>query len=130
MSKEGVTPENLREDPKETIFAKIIAGQIPSKKVYEDDHVFAFHDISPAAPVHILVLPKKPLGGIGEASDDDEQSLGRVMIAASKIAKQEGFADDGYRLVINQGKHGQQSVHYLHVHIIGGKQLSWPPGCQ
>eukprot|EP00005_Dracoamoeba_jomungandri_P005114 CAMPEP_0174261062 /NCGR_PEP_ID=MMETSP0439-20130205/11210_1 /TAXON_ID=0 /ORGANISM="Stereomyxa ramosa, Strain Chinc5" /LENGTH=125 /DNA_ID=CAMNT_0015345475 /DNA_START=12 /DNA_END=389 /DNA_ORIENTATION=+ len=114
--------------PEDTIFAKILAGTIPSKKVFEDDKTFAFHDINAQAPVHILVIPKKPIGGIAAASDEDEVDLGRLLLTAKKVAEMENIAETGYRLVVNEGVHGQQSVKWLHVHVLGGKQLTWPPG--
>jgi len=113
--------------PEDTIFAKIIQGKIPSKKVYEDDFVYSFHDINPAAPVHILILPKKPLGGLSDVTSGDEEQMGHLMVAVAKIAKQEKL-DEGYRVVINNGKNGQQSVHWLHVHLLGGRAMTWPPG--
>jgi len=115
-------------DPRDTIFAKIVAGTIPSKKVYEDDQVLAIHDVNPQAPVHVLLLPKKPIGGIGDATDDDRAMLGHLFASAPKIAKQLNLDQNGYRLVVNEGTHGQQSVRWLHVHLIGGRQLTWPPG--
>ncbi|XP_067938954.1 adenosine 5'-monophosphoramidase HINT1-like [Watersipora subatra] len=110
----------------ESIFTKIINGQIPCKKVYEDDQAFAFHDINATAPVHFLVVPKKPITQLSAVDPSDEQLLGHLMLVASKCAKQEGL-DEGYRVVVNDGKHGCQSVYHLHLHVIGGKQLGWPP---
>src|SRR3989338_8818699 len=105
--------------PENTIFAKIVAGTIPCKKVMETDRALAFHDISPVAPHHVLVIPKKPLSGVDGTSDEDEALLGHLMVTAKKVARELGFAEDGYRLVVNQGRNGQQSVNWLHIHIIG-----------
>merc|ERR1712127_256733 len=112
----------------DTIFAKIIRKEIPAKILYEDDQCLAFHDVAPQAPNHFLVIPKKPIQGISTAEDSDEQLLGHLMLVARKCAKSEGLSN-GYRLVVNEGKEGCQSVFHLHIHVLGGKQLSWPPGC-
>lgn len=113
----------------QTIFDKIIHKQIPSKVVYEDEHVFAFRDVNPVAPVHILVIPKNKDGltGLSRAEERHEQILGKLLIAASKIAKQEKL-ENGYRIVINDGDDAGQSVSHIHVHLLGGKQFTWPPG--
>ncbi|KPJ10876.1 Histidine triad nucleotide-binding protein 1 [Papilio machaon] len=112
----------------DTIFGKILRKEIPAKFVYEDDQCVAFHDVNPQAPTHILVIPRKPIPQLSKASDEDEQLLGHLMIAARKIAAQEGLGDSGFRIVINDGKNGAQSVYHLHLHILGGRQLRWPPG--
>ena len=111
----------------DTIFGKIIRGEIPCNKVYEDDQSLAFRDISPVAQTHILVIPKKPIATLDAAEPEDQNLLGHLMLVAGKVAKQEGL-DDGFRMVVNNGRHGCQSVYHLHLHIIGGQQLSWPPG--
>lgn len=111
-----------------TLFEKIIARQIPANIVYEDDLVLAFRDINPAAPTHILVIPKKVIPRIAEAKPDDHQVLGHMLLKASEIAKKEGLEKSGFRLVINNGPHAGESVPHLHLHIIGGRQMSWPPG--
>ena len=111
-----------------TIFAKIIAGEIPADKVYEDEHVVAFRDIQPQAPVHILVVPRKPIVSVADAGEEDAELLGRLLLAAAKVARQLGIAEDGYRLVTNIGSQGGQSVYHLHIHLLGGRQMSWPPG--
>ena len=111
-----------------TIFAKIIAGEIPADKVYEDEHVVAFRDIQPQAPVHILVVPRKPIVSVADAGEEDAELLGRLLLAAAKVARQLGIAEDGYRLVTNIGDRGGQSVYHLHIHLLGGRQMSWPPG--
>ncbi|XP_045608763.2 adenosine 5'-monophosphoramidase HINT1 [Procambarus clarkii] len=111
----------------DTIFAKIIRGDIPTKFIYEDDQCVAFHDVSPQAPVHFLVIPRKPVAMLSDAEDSDEQLLGHMMIVARKVAKEQGL-DKGFRLVVNNGQHGAQSVYHLHLHVMGGRQMHWPPG--
>ena len=111
-----------------TIFQKIIDKEIPAEIIYEDDSVLSFKDVSPQAPVHFLVIPKKPITMIEKAEDADEQLLGHCMLVARKVAKERGL-DKGYRLVLNNGVEGCQSVYHIHIHVLGGKQLSWPPGC-
>ncbi|KAL7644855.1 UNVERIFIED_CONTAM: hypothetical protein RMT77_004672 [Armadillidium vulgare] len=111
----------------ETIFGKILKGAIPCKFIYEDDKCVAFDDISPQAPVHFLVIPRKPIAMLSEAEDADEQLLGHLMNVARKVANQRNL-DSGYRLVVNNGKDGAQSVYHLHLHVLGGRQMSWPPG--
>jgi histidine triad (HIT) family protein len=111
-----------------TIFARIIRGEIPADKVYEDEHVVAFRDISPQAPVHVLVVPRKPIVSVADAQPEDAALLGRLFLAAAQVARELGLADDGYRLVTNIGRHGGQSVAHLHIHLLGGRQLHWPPG--
>lgn len=112
----------------QTLFEKIIAREIPSDIVYEDDLVFAFRDISPQAPVHVLVIPKKAIPRIGEADESDQALLGHLLLKARAVAATLGLAENGYRLVINNGKDGGESVPHLHCHILGGRPLSWPPG--
>ena len=102
--------------------------QIPADIIYEDETSLAFNDIAPQAPVHFLVIPKKPITMIEKAEDCDEQVLGHCILVAKKVAKERGL-DKGYRLVINNGVEGCQSVYHIHIHVLGGKQLSWPPGC-
>ena len=111
----------------ETIFARIISREIPADIVYEDDRCLAFRDVAPQAPVHILVIPKKPLTGLQTASEEDESVLGHLLLMAALIADQEGLVR-GYRCVVNAGEEGGQSVYHLHVHLLGGRQLIWPPG--
>lgn len=111
-----------------TLFEKLIARQIPAAIVYEDDLVFAFRDINPQAPTHILVIPKKPIPRIAEASTEDQSMLGHLLLKAAAVAEQVGLKTDGYRLVINNGRNGGESVPHLHCHILGGRQLHWPPG--
>ena len=111
-----------------TLFTKIINGEIPPDKVYEDDLSYAFRDIDPQAPVHILVVPKKEISGIGSAAEEDSGLLGHLLLVSAQVAKAEGLAESGYRLVINNGKDGGQAVDHLHIHILGGRRMAWPPG--
>lgn len=111
-----------------TLFEKIIARQIPARIVYEDDSILAFHDINPGAPTHVLVVPKKPIARIAEAGEPDEKLLGHLLLKAAEIARQEGLAAGGFRLVINNGPDAGESVPHLHCHILGGREMSWPPG--
>ena len=110
-----------------TIFKKIIDKEIPADIVYEDSECLAFRDISPQAPTHILVIPKKEIPSLAEADDADAGLLGHLLIAAKKVAEQEGLTK-GYRTVLNCGADGGQSVDHLHVHVLGGRKLTWPPG--
>lgn len=111
-----------------TLFEKIVARQIPAQIVYEDDLVLAFRDIKPEAPVHILVVPKKPIPRIAKAGPEDHQVLGHLLLKAAHIAAVEGLADSGYRLVINNGPDAGETVPHLHLHILGRRKLAWPPG--
>lgn len=111
-----------------TIFAKILRGEIPAKKVYEDDRVLAFEDITPAAPVHVLIIPKQPLVNLNEVGDEHEALLGHLLVVARKVAELKGVAETGYRVVMNNGSDVGQSVHHMHLHVLGGRQMSWPPG--
>ncbi|MEB3232427.1 MAG: histidine triad nucleotide-binding protein [Leptolyngbyaceae bacterium] len=115
-------------DQGDTIFGKIIRKEIPADIVYEDDLALAFRDISPQAPVHILVIPKKPIPKLADATDGDQALLGHLLLTAKTIAAQEGLAECGYRVVINTGEGGGQTVFHLHLHILGGRSLQWPPG--
>lgn len=112
---------------KDCLFCRIISGEIPSKKVYEDEHIYAFEDINPQAPTHILVVPKKHIRGLKEAQKEDAEIIGYCQLAAASIAQQRSI-EDGYRTVINVGPRAGQSVFHLHVHLIGGRTLHWPPG--
>ena len=113
---------------KDTIFSKIIRREIPATIVYETDNVLAFRDITPQAPTHILIIPKKPLPDITSATEEDKALLGELLLAGAEIAKKEGLAENGYRLVINTGQDGGQTVFHLHMHLLGGRHLKWPPG--
>lgn len=112
---------------KPTVFSKILDGSIPADIIYKDDKCIAFRDANPQAPVHFLVIPRKPIPMLDSATDADEQLLGHLMLTAKKVAAQEKL-NNGYRLVINNGKEGAQSVYHLHLHVLGGRQLGWPPG--
>jgi histidine triad (HIT) family protein len=111
-----------------TLFEKIVAREIPAKIVYEDDLVIAFHDIAPKAPIHVLLVPKRPIPRIAEASPEDHQVLGHLMIKAAEVAEKLGLKQSGYRLVFNNGPDAGEAVPHLHCHILGGRKLSWPPG--
>ena len=111
-----------------TLFEKIVAREIPASIVYEDDKVLAFQDIKPQAPVHVLVIPKKPIPRIAEAKPEDHQVLGHLLIKAAEVARQLGLEKRGYRLVFNNGPDAGEAVPHLHCHIIGGRTMSWPPG--
>lgn len=110
-----------------TIFTKIINREIPADIVYEDDLALAFRDVSPQAPLHILVIPKQPIESVGTATDEDAGLLGHLLVVARKVAVQEGLTE-GFRLVANTGSDGGQSVNHLHFHLLGGRKLTWPPG--
>jgi histidine triad (HIT) family protein len=112
----------------DNIFARIIRKEIPAAIVYEDDRTLAFRDVNPQAPVHILVVPKKDIARISEAKDGDEPMLGHLLTVAAAIARQEGIDGTGYRLIINKGAHAGESVPHLHLHLLGGRQMDWPPG--
>ena len=111
-----------------TLFEKIAAREIPAEIVYEDDLVLAIQDIKPAAPVHVLIVPKKVIPRIAAAKPEDHRVLGHLLLKAAEVAKSLGLNEGGYRLVINNGPHAGESVPHLHVHIIGGRQMTWPPG--
>jgi histidine triad (HIT) family protein len=111
----------------DTIFGKISRGEVDASIVYEDDQCLAFRDMFPAAPMHILVIPRKPIPRLCDAEASDAALLGHMMLVANKVAEQEGLGDR-FRLVINNGEGAGQSVFHLHMHIIGGRDLSWPPG--
>jgi histidine triad (HIT) family protein len=112
----------------DNIFAKIIRKEIPATSVYEDDRVLAFRDVNPKAPVHILIVPKKEIARVSEATAADEPLLGHLLTVAAEVARREGIDGTGYRLVINKGAHAGESVPHLHVHLLGGRQMDWPPG--
>jgi histidine triad (HIT) family protein len=109
------------------LFCRIIRGEVPSRKVHEDEHTFAFEDLNPQAPTHVLIVPKKHIAGLKEASAEDAELLGRCHLAAAQIARERAI-EDGYRTVLNVGPRAGQSVFHLHVHLIGGRALAWPPG--
>lgn len=111
----------------DTIFGRIIRKEIPARIEHEDDLCLAFHDVAPQAPVHVLVIPKQPIPSLAQATVDDERLLGHLVVVATQLARTLGLAD-GYRLVVNCGRDGGQSVDHLHVHLLGGRALGWPPG--
>jgi histidine triad (HIT) family protein len=111
-----------------TLFERIIAREAPGRIVYEDDLVVAFHDVRPQAPVHVLIVPRKPILRIGLAAAEDQQLLGHLLLQAAEVARRLGLSEDGYRLVINNGRNGGETVHHLHCHILGGRPMHWPPG--
>jgi len=111
-----------------TLFEKIIAREVPATIVYEDDLVLAFRDINAKAPTHVLVIPKKPIPRIAEAKPEDHQVLGHLLLKAAEVARKEGVADTGFRLVFNNGPDAGEAVPHLHCHVIGGRKLGWPPG--
>ena len=112
---------------RENIFAKILRGEIPCEIVHEDDHVLAFEDINPQAPTHILIIPKKPIEKLSDANIEDQALLGHLMLVAGKIAEQLNL-DNTFRIIINNGAGAGQSVFHLHLHLMSGRPLSWPPG--
>lgn len=114
-------------DSRDCIFCRILRREIPSKKVFEDEHVYAFEDINPKAPTHVLVIPRKHIVGLKEAQADDAEIIGRCHLTAAKIARDRNI-EKGYRTVLNVGPESGQSVFHLHVHLLGGRKLSWPPG--
>ena len=112
----------------ETIFSKIIRKEIPANIVHEDDLCLAFHDVSPQAPTHVLVIPKKPIVSLEELEDEDAALLGHLWLTIKQVARKLELAEGGYRVVVNCGRNGGQSVDHLHYHILGGRPLTWPPG--
>lgn len=113
---------------KDTLFGKIIRREIPADIVYEDDEMLAFRDVNPQAPVHVLFIPKQPLATLNDAGDADAMLIGKLVLGASRWAKAQGFADDGYRCVINCNRDGGQTVFHLHLHLLAGRPMHWPPG--
>jgi histidine triad (HIT) family protein len=111
----------------ETIFSKIIRKEIPADIIYEDDLALAFRDVHPQAPVHILIIPKKPIVSISEATTEDAALLGHLLLTVKRVATQEGLVE-GYRIVINTGNDGGQTVFHLHLHLLGQRMMTWPPG--
>jgi len=111
-----------------TLFEKIIAREIPATIIYEDDLVFAFRDIKPQAPTHVLIVPKKPIPRLAEAAPEDHKVLGHLLLKAAEVADKLGLKKGGYRLVVNNGPDAGEAVPHLHVHILGGRRMAWPPG--
>jgi histidine triad (HIT) family protein len=112
----------------ECLFCKMVAGDIPADVVYQDDDVLAFRDINPQAPVHVLIIPKRHISTLNDLTADDAELIGKLSLAAAKIAKQEGIADAGYRTLINTNREGGQVVFHIHMHLMGGRRMGWPPG--
>ena len=110
------------------LFCKIVAGEIPSKKIYEDDKVLAFYDISPAAPVHFLVIPKEHISSANELDEKNSNIVSHIFMVINKIVRELNIADSGYRIVNNCGADGGQTVNHLHFHVLGARELKWPPG--
>jgi histidine triad (HIT) family protein len=110
------------------LFCRIVAGEVPADTVYQDEHCLAFRDINPQAPVHVLVIPREHLESLDEAGRKDEAMLGHLLRVAARVANEQGLSESGYRTVINTGAGAGQSVFHLHVHVLGGRELSWPPG--
>jgi histidine triad (HIT) family protein len=111
-----------------TIFERIISREISAKIVHEDEHCLAFHDISPQAPIHVLLVPKRLIARVGAATREDQAVLGHLLLTGGQIARQLGIEPSGFRLVINHGRDGGETVPHLHVHLLGGRPLAWPPG--
>jgi histidine triad (HIT) family protein len=111
----------------DTIFGKIISREIPADIVYEDNLALAFRDVNPQAPVHILVIPKEPIAKLSDAESQNHALMGHLLLTVKRVAEQQGLTN-GYRVVINNGEDGGQTVHHLHLHILGGRLLAWPPG--
>ena len=110
------------------LFCKIIDGKIPSDIVYEDEHVLAFNDINPTAPIHILIIPKEHISTLNDIEENHRQTMGEMFLAAKKIASDKGISESGYRVVFNCNQDGQQTVFHIHLHLIAGRQMTWPPG--
>jgi histidine triad (HIT) family protein len=111
-----------------TLFQKIVAREIPAKIILEDDELIVFHDINPQAPVHVLLVPKKPIPRLAEATAEDGILLGKLLLKAQEMANALGISKTGFRVVINSGRHGGETVPHLHVHLLGGRPFTWPPG--
>ncbi len=112
----------------DTLFEKIVRREIPADIVYEDEDILAFRDIEPQAPVHILIIPKRRIPTLNDLAEDDADLIGRIILAARQIAEREGLSEDGYRLIFNCNEQGGQTVYHIHLHLIGGRKLDWPPG--
>ena len=112
----------------DSLFSKIVAREIPADIVYETDNVLAFRDVNPQAPTHVLVIPKRQIPTINDLTEADASLVGELFLAAKAIAAEEGLADDGYRVVMNCNAHGGQTVFHIHLHLLGGRPMTWPPG--
>ena len=120
MSQAGAAPD--------CVFCRIVAGEVPSTQIYEDDLVIAFRDLAPRSPTHILVIPRRHIASVAELTEADGPLLGRLFAVTAGIARDEGIADGGYRIVTNVGRWGGQTVDHLHLHLMGGRPFGWPPG--
>jgi histidine triad (HIT) family protein len=112
----------------EDLFEKIVRREIPADIVYEDDDILAFRDVNPQAPTHLLIIPKRRIPTLNDAQASDAELLGRLVLTARRLAEEQGLSDDGYRLVFNCNEHGGQSVFHIHLHLLGGRRMAWPPG--
>jgi len=110
------------------LFCKIVHGEIKSNLVYQDDEVIAFHDIHPQAPTHILCIPRRHISTLNDLTDQDAEIAGKLLLTARRLARELGFAEEGYRLVMNCNDHGGQTVYHIHLHLLGGRPCGWPPG--
>ena len=110
------------------LFVKIVNREIPANIVYETDEILAFRDVNPQAPVHVLIIPKERIATMNDLKEQHEKMLGKLFLAAAEIAREEGIADEGYRVVMNCNQAGGQAVYHIHLHLLGGRQMSWPPG--
>lgn len=110
------------------VFCKIAAGEIPAERVYEDGSVVAFRDLNPQAPTHVLVIPRRHIATLNDVAEDDAATIGRLFVAAREVAEREGFAEQGYRTVLNCNEAGGQTVFHVHLHLLGGRMMHWPPG--
>lgn len=118
----------MSESSSDSIFTRIMRGEIPAKLVHEDEHVVGIQDIQPQAPVHVLFVPRKPIRTLDDAEPEDAELLGRLMLAAAAYARRIGLAANGYRVVMNTNRDGGQSVYHIHLHLLAGRQMGWPPG--
>ncbi len=123
MSDDAPVPDSMK-----TIFEKIIAGEIPARIIKRTEDWIAFYDVNPQAPVHVLIVPTRVIPRIGEAADSDSVLLGNLLLAAQNVARELGVTESGFRLVINHGSHGGETVPHLHIHLLAGRPLGWPPG--
>ncbi|GAB4136432.1 MAG: histidine triad nucleotide-binding protein [Planctomycetota bacterium] len=112
----------------QNVFARISRKEIPADILHEDEHCLAFRDIAPAAPTHFLVIPRRPIACLADAAPEDAAILGHLLVTAAEVARKLGIADDGFRVVVNNGRRACQTVFHLHVHVLGGRDFSWPPG--
>ena len=110
------------------LFCRIASGSIPARFAHQDDHTVAFHDIDPRAPVHVLIIPRQHIGAVDELREGDVEMMGQLFMVARRLARELGIADSGYRMVVNNGRDAGQSVDHIHMHLLGGRPMKWPPG--